>query len=418
MIYMFDRWYYDYFKEKLTRPYAHILFGARQTGKSTLLKQVLPETTLFIDLANPYEYTRFLTNPDEFVQLCEALPNTPNSQPHFVCVDEAQSVPEIFNAVQYLFDKNKKKWRFVLCGSSARKLRNKGANLLPGRAFMHKLLPLVSIEYTQSKNKLQMQKDFPLALSFNNNNIKHFPAFDLESRMVWGDLPGIITADENDRNDILKAYTVIHLEEEIRREAIIKDWAAFVKFLKLAANESNQILNYAAISRESGISQPTVKAYYQLLEDMFIGAHIPAFTKSKRKNILSTPKFMFFDLGVRNAAAGLTLNKSIIPVNPEYFFEHWVGVELWKRAQYIGNSELHYFRTRDGFEIDYIIQKNDKLTPIEVKWTDKPHISDCRHIIKFIEENPKKTDKGYIICRTPHPLQLHEKIVALPWECF
>ena len=231
-------------------------------------------------------------------------------------------------------------------------------------------------------------------------------------------MPGIVTADENAKNDILKAYTIIHLEEEIRREAVIKDWAAFLKFLKLAANESNQILNYAAISRESGISQPTVKAYYQLFEDMFIGAHISAFTKSKRKNLLSTPRFIFFDLGVRNAAAGLALNKSIIPVNPGYFFEHWVGIELWKRIQYSENAELHYLRTRDGFEIDYIIEMEGRIIPVEVKWTDKPHISDCRHIIKFLEENPKKADKGYIICRCPRPLQLHEKIVALPWDCF
>ncbi len=413
---MFDRWYGDILKDKINRQYAHILFGARQTGKSTLLKQILPDTTLFIDLANPYEYTRFLTNPNEFVQICEAMPDTNVKKPHFVCVDEAQSVPDIFNAVQYLYDKNKNKWRFILCGSSARKLRSKGANLLPGRAFLHKLLPLLRIEYNQLSKHIKT--DFPLSINWLNNNKKGFPYMDIESRMVWGDLPGIVTADEKDKNDILKAYTVIHLEEEIRREAVIKDWAAFLKFLKLAANESNQILNYAAISRESGISQPTVKAYYQLLEDMFIGAHIPAFTKSKRKNLLSTPRFIFFDLGVRNAAAGLSLNKSIIPVNPGYFFEHWVGNELWKRAQYSENTEIHYLRTRDGFEIDYIIEMEGRLIPVEVKWTEKPHISDCRHIIKFLEENPKKTDKGYIICRCPRPLQLHKKIVALPWETF
>ncbi|HPN32548.1 MAG TPA: AAA family ATPase [bacterium] len=413
---MFDRWYGDILKDKINRQYAHILFGARQTGKSTLLKQVLPDTTLFIDLANPYEYTRFLTNHNEFVQICEAMPDANSQKPHFVCVDEAQAVPEIFNAVQYLYDKNKTKWRFVLCGSSARKLRSKGANLLPGRSFLHKLLPLLRIEYAQPQKHIKT--DFPLSINWIDNKKKYFPYMDIESRMVWGSLPGIVTADEKDKNDILKAYTIIHLEEEIRREAMIKDWAAFLKFLKLAANESNQILNYAAISRESGISQPTVKAYYQLLEDMFIGAHIQAFTKSKRKNLLSTPRFIFFDLGVRNAAAGLALNKSIIPVNPGYFFEHWVGIELWKRIQYSENAELHYLRTRDGFEIDYIIEMEGRFIPVEVKWTEKPHISDCRHIIKFLEENPKKTDKGYIICRCPRPLQLHKKIVALPWDCF
>ncbi len=125
------------------------------------------------------------------------------------------------------------------------------------------------------------------------------------TRLAYGALPGIVTADKQDRPGLLKAYAFVHLEEEIRREALVKDWGAFVRFLQLAAVESGQILNYANISQESGISQPTVKGYYQLLEDMFVGIRVPAYSKSPRKNLLSTPKFMFFDLGVRHAAAGL-----------------------------------------------------------------------------------------------------------------
>ena len=115
-------------------------------------------------------------------------------------------------------------------------------------------------------------------------------------------------------------------------------------------------MNYAAISNETGISQPTVKGYYQLLEDMFIGVRVLAWTKSPRKNLLSTPKFLLFDLGVRHAAAGLEVSRATIRSNPGPLFEQWVGLELWRRLQYLGHGELSYLRTRDGAEVDFIVE--------------------------------------------------------------
>jgi len=413
---MFDRWYAEPLREKLQRPFVHLMFGARQTGKSTLLNTLLPDDALRIDLSDPAERTRHLSDAGEFIKLCRALPS--KRKGHFVFVDEVQSAPTILDSVQHLYDNDKDRWRFVLCGSSARKLRQTGVNLLPGRAFMHRLYPLTLIEHPVSAPHIPYAvPPLPFPWRKGEGPSAPFPPWNLESRLAYGSLPGIVASAEGDRAELLKAFSVIHLEEEIRREALVKDWGAFVRFLQLAAAESGQILNYASISRETGISQPTIKAHYQLLEEMFIGFRVPVYGKSPRKNLLSTPKFFFFDLGVRNAAMGLSPSPEGVKVNPGAFFEQWVGIELWKRLQYLGSGRLHYQRSRDGAEVDFIIEQGRSLIPIEVKWTEKPSLTDARHLLKFMEENPAGAKRGFIICRCPRPMEIREKITALPWFC-
>jgi len=413
---MFDRWYAGTLHEKLARPYVHLVFGARQTGKSTLLRSLLPPETVIVDLANPKERTRHLANPGAFVEDCRSLPALKKGQ--FVFVDEAQSVPSIFDAVQHLYDGDKARWRFVLCGSSARKLRRIGANLLPGRSFYHRLLPLTLAEHPADQAPIPYAVS-PLPFSWRKGQAqeKPFPASDLLTRLTFGELPGVVAAPETDRAELLRAFAFVHLEEEIRREALVKDWGAFVRFMELAAAESGQIVNFAAISQESGVSQPTVKSYYQLLEDMFVGFRVAAFSRSSRKALLSTPKFLFFDLGVRHAAAGLTATPDVVKVKPGGFFEQWVGIELWKRLQYLGEGKLYHLRTKDGAEVDFIIERGGTLTPIEVKWSDKPTVQDARHLLGFLAEHPKQAAHGFIVCRCPRPMRLHDKVTALPWFC-
>ena len=141
---MIDRWLQRPLDEDLRRPFVHILFGARQTGKSTLLSHLLPTPSLYYNLADPEERSRLLADPGAFRRECEALPD--RTQPHVVFVDEAQAVPSVFDAVQVLYDRSRLRWKFVLCGSSARKLRQTGANLLPGRSLLHRLFPLILAE--------------------------------------------------------------------------------------------------------------------------------------------------------------------------------------------------------------------------------------------------------------------------------
>jgi len=413
---MFDRWYASEMRAKLSRPYIQLLFGARQTGKSTLLNGLIPENALRFNLADPQERSRHLANPGEFAQACRALPASQEAR--FVFVDEAQAVPSIFDAVQALYDADKTRWRFVLCGSSARKLRLTGANLLPGRSLVHHLYPLTLAEHPATAGNLSHATS-PLPFPWSDGRqAKHpFPAWDLPTRLAYGALPGIVTAELQDRPGLLKAYAFVHLEEEIRREALVKDWGAFVRFLQLAAIESGQILNYANISQEAGIAQPTVKGYYQLLEDMFVGIRVAAYSRSPRKNLLSTSKFLFFDMGVRHAAAGLNPSMDTVQANPGPIFEQWIGIELWQRLQYLGVGKLYHQRSRDGAEVDFIVEHGGRLIPVEVKWTENPTLHDARHLLPFLAENQPAAEHGYVICRCPRPLQLHDKITALPWFC-
>ena len=284
---MFARWYETKLRAKLTRPYVHLMFGARQTGKSTLLRKLLPAGTLEVDLSDPSIRSKYLVEPGRLISECRKLPARRGGA--YVFVDEAQAVPAIFDAVQHLYDGDKQRWRFVLCGSSARKLRKTGANPLPGRSFLHHLFPLTLAERPPISPPV-VPYDSPLKFQWPGKGPPSdlFPGADIETRLAFGELPGIAAAPERDRDELLRAYAIAHLEEEIRREAMVKDWAAFLRFLRLAATESGQILNFAAISNETGLSQPTVKSHYQLLEDMFIGFTIPAWSASEGLPILRT----------------------------------------------------------------------------------------------------------------------------------
>jgi predicted AAA+ superfamily ATPase len=371
---MFGRWVEPLWKKQFAAPFVHLVLGARQTGKSTLLQRLLPEAAVWLDFSRPADRAEYLRHPDLLVQRCRALPKSRRPAP--VVVDEAQNVPAIFDAVQHLYDSDRRRWRFVLCGSSARKLRVTGANLLPGRSLLHRLYPLLLAERPAADGEpARAQARSPLPLPPGGvKDRPWFPGVDLLERLTFGELPGVATAPRTQRAELLRAYTLVYLEEELRREALVKDWPAFSRFLELAAAEAGQMINYARLAREAGVSLPTVKNYYQLLEDMFMGFRVTAFSGSPRKSLLSTERFYFFDLGVRHAAAGFPLEPAAVRASPGPIFEQWVGIELWKRLQYLGSGKLHYLRTKGGAEVDFILARGGQFTPIEVKWTEHPPI--------------------------------------------
>jgi predicted AAA+ superfamily ATPase len=411
---VFDRWYSPRLARKLRRPYVHLVFGARQTGKSTLIRSLTPDDALVVDLSDPAERTRHLAHPEEFGRMCRALPRGRGAR--FVVVDEVQNVPAILDAVQSLYDGDKRRWRFVLCGSSARKLRQGGANLLPGRSMLHRVAPLTLVEQpAPGPRSARSPSPLPLPWPVLRGPTRPFPPADLVTRLAHGALPGIVTAPDGDRPDLLAAYAAVHLEEEIRREGLIRDWGGFVRFLGLAASEAGGILNFAAISQEAGVSLPTVKSYYELLEDMFIGFRVPAFSRSARKNLLSTPRFFLFDLGVRHAAAGLRPSRNVARAGIGPLLEQWVGIELHNRLTYLGDGSLHHYRTRDGAEIDFVVARRGKLVPIEVKATEHPSPKDARRVLSFLHEHGPRAPHGFVICRAPRPLALDDRVTALPW---
>ena len=406
---MLARWIQAPLSRALGRPFVHILFGARQTGKTTLLDALVPKPSLKYNLADPRERSRLLADPGVFARECEALPEA--GGPHFVVVDEAQAVPSVFDSVQVLYDGSPRRWRFVLCGSSARKLRKHGASLLPGRSLLHRLFPLI-LEERPVAGEQRPGTVLPIR---GLEAAERFPDADVVERLAYPDLPGIVLLAREDRSDVLLSFVAVHLEEEIRREALVKDWGTFVNFARLAARESGGILNYAAISREVGLAIPTVKSHYQLLEDMFVGFHVPAYSGSPRKSLLSTPRFYLFDLGIRHAASGVRPGPDIVLTDPGRFLEHWVIVELWKRLQYLGGGALYHFRTKDGAEIDAILETKAGLIPIEVKWTARPSKGDAAELERFIAETPRARG-GYVVCRCPRPARLTEHVVAIPWS--
>ncbi len=415
----YTRWYEVRLRRFMAKPFVHIVFGARQTGKSTLIKRILPPDTLVIDLSEPQERVKYLSDPQELIRNCRALKK--NSEPRYVFIDEVQMVPDLFNAIQSLYDADKTAFRFILCGSSARKLKTTGANLLPGRSILHRLYPLINEEYDRDAGLLGEELS-PLVLSRDialerEVNLQRFPERRLEDRLAFGDLPGIATLDDVEaRREVLKSYAAIHLEGEIRREASLRDLPAFLRFLKLAAANSGSMVNLLGLSREVGISAPTVRAYYQLLEDMFIGFTVPSFSGSEQKSLVSAGRFYCFDMGVRNAAAGIHIDESIISLDPGHFFEQWVGMELYRKLSYAGEGRLSHYRTRGGAEIDFILEWDDEWIPIEAKWTQSPSLKDARHLRTFIDDSKGRARRAYIVCRCSRPQQLDEHITALPWQ--
>lgn len=372
---------------------------------------ILPEPALHYNLADPEERSRLLADPGVFRRECEALPAS--DRPQVVVVDEAQSVPAVFDAVQVLDDRDRARWRFVLCGSSARKLRLTGANLLPGRSLMHRLMPLVLTERPAPAGAFADSLVLRLPARAARGA---FPAADLEQRLAYGDLPGIVLAEEAQRARLLMAWATVYLEEEIRREALVRDWGAFVNFLRLAARESGNVVNYAGIAREVGLSVPTVKSHYQLLEDMFAGARIPAWSGSPRKALLSTPRFVLFDLGVCHAASGARPGPDVVRADPGRRFEQWVVLELWRRLQYLGAGRISFYRTRSGKEIDIILERPDgDVVPLEVKRTARPVPRDARHVESFVREHPAAKE-GFVVCRCPRPMRLTPNVTAIPWS--
>ena len=423
------------FARKISQPFVHILFGARQTGKSTLIRNLLPEDALIFDLSDPSQRARFAARPGSLIELYKSLPEPSSSRSVFI--DEAQTVPELFDAVQYIFDDEKRRLesrqrtRFILCGSSARRLRQTGSNLLPGRSIVHHLYPLMSVEYApvaisgyptgallEKGSAIPALWSMPESDAFISNP---FPRRSLEDRLIFGDLPAIATESTVEaaagslRGDLLRTYASAYIEEELHRETRIREWGPFLRFLSFSAAESGRIVNFAGIAKETGLSAPTIKAHYQLLEDMFLGFTVSAFSGSTRKAVLSSPRFFFFDCGVRNAAAGLSFSVDTLKADPGPLFEQWVGIELYKRLSFIGEGNLSYFRTSGGAEVDFIVERAGILYPIEVKWTENPTKQDARHLESFIAEHADKTPQGYILCRCRYPQRISDRVTALPW---
>ncbi len=368
----------------LGRQKSILLLGPRQTGKTTLINKL--KSDIYLNLARPDNRMRYEANPITLEQEIEALDV---SYTPLILLDEIQKVPQLFDLVQDLIDK--KVAQFVLTGSSARKLRrNSEVNLLPGRVIELRLDPLM-LEETSTKSSL-------------------------EDLLVDGSLPEIVTTkDLNARNELLASYVSTYLEEEIRQEAVVRKLGTFVRFLELAASEAGQEANVANIAQAIGVAQTTAQGYYDILVDCLIAERVDPFVPSStRRRLAKSPKYLFFDLGVRRLAA-----REGRKPNREHFgklFEQFIGIELIRLLRsHPERPRVYYWRDHDGPEIDWIIDIDRSLIPIEVKATNKPLTSDCKHLVTFLSEQ-KRAKKAYLICQIPRAKKLAANITAIPWQ--
>jgi predicted AAA+ superfamily ATPase len=370
----------------LARGKSLFLFGARQTGKTTLVGRM--PTPLAVTLIRPDIRLRYEKDPGALAAEVEALPAAPGGRRPLVLLDEVQKAPLLLDVVQDLVDRDKA--RFVLTGSSARKLR-RGAhsNLLPGRAVVFRLDPF---------------------------SLREFPPPSLEEALLYGSLPGIVQVqgDEAKEQD-LSAYVTTYLEEEVRTEALVRNLGTFARFLELAAAEAGGIVNLRKLASDIGVAHTTIAAYHQILEDCLIVDRIEPLTESAtRKKLTRSDKYLFFDLGVRRVAA--REGARLLPSRLGQLFEQFVGLELLRWSRLLGRgSRIRFWRDPDGPEVDWVVESEGRYVPIEVKWTDSPQRGDARHLVRFLDEYPSAS-RGIVVCRAPRRMQLDKKVLAVPWQ--
>jgi len=325
------------------------LLGPRQTGKSTLIRQQLPEALVF-NLLESATFRRLGADPGTIRRELMAM----KQRPEVVVIDEIQLLPELLNEVHLLIEETKTK--FVLTGSSVRALKRKGINLLGGRAKMQSLHPLVSCE---------LGEDFNLMRAVNH-----------------GMLPAIYSSDNP--NDDLADYTGLYLQSEIAAEGLTRNISGFSRFLEVASLCNGMIINATKIASDAEVKRTTVIDWFQILRDTMIATDLPAFTNTKKRKAISSSKFYFFDVGVARYLTGQTVLEKKNP---------WFGValetllhhELRSYVDYGFGEKLEYWRSVSGFEVDFLL---DRKVAIELKASTKIDKSDFKGLNAISEDLP------------------------------
>lgn len=354
---------------------AAFVWGPRKTGKSTLLHQQFPHAKWY-DLLNTRLKTSLMTDPHRLTEEILA------QKPSIVIIDEVQKVPQLLDEVHWCLENTKTK--FVLCGSSARKLKRGASNLLGGRAWKYELFPLTTFEV----------KNTELLTILNHGLIpQHFLAAKPEK--------------------YLTSYLSDYINEEIHAEALVRNVPAFSRFLHALTLTHGQITNYANIASDCGVSPKTVKLYYEIIEDTLMGHKLEAWRKVKKRRLIETDKFYLFDVGIVRAAKGMM----IIQEKTEEFgwaFEHFMIEEIRAYLSYREkNLPLSYWRTSNGMEVDLIVGDGDLA--LEFKATSNLKPDHLKGLKTFLEEN--KAKHAIVICCIPEPRQI-DGILALPWKDF
>lgn len=372
-------------KPKISRSF--FLLGARGTGKTKLLNELFvdKDDLLWIDLLKEGETLLFIQSPGELRKRLDVRKKAPS----FVVIDEVQRVPSLLNEVHSLIEERGQK--FALTGSSARKLRRGGANLLAGRALLNHLFPLTYLE---------LEGDF-----------------NLEDALLWGTLPAVVNErDPELKASILRTYIDVYLREEIREEQIVRSLDPFARFLEVAAQCNGTILNFSRIGREAGTDSKGAARYFQILDDTLLGFFLEPYHNSIRKRQRQQAKFYLFDTGVKRALEG-SLRAGLNPRTYEWgkAFEHLVVLEAYRLNAYKqADFRLSYLRTQGQLEVDLIAErKGDKTWVVEIKSGEDIDEVDVRKLRALSDDI--KNSRPVVLCNTLHPKKVHE-VEILPWQ--
>jgi len=352
------------------------LWGARQTGKSTLLKKMYPDS-LWFDFLLSDVFERFHKNPSQLREIILAVkPEKP------VVIDEIQKIPVVLDEIHWLIENAGT--RFILSGSSPRKIIRSGANLLGGRALRFELFPLVSDEIP----------DIDLLRALNN-----------------GLLPRHYLSD--DPKKMISSYIGNYLKDEIMAEARIRNVTTFSRFLEVAAMSNGEMVNYTNIASECGLSSTTVKEYFQILVDSLTGRFLPSFQKKPKRRVILAPKFYYFDVGIAN----YLMKRGRIEMGSEASgkaFEHFIYQELYTHSNYSGiEYPISYWRTTSQIEVDFVL--GDHEVAVEIKSSDNANPRHTKGLLTFADEYAVK--KLILVTNDPFPRQLGN-VLVLPWRVF
>lgn len=356
------------------------LWGPRKTGKTTYLKRRFPHSLVY-DFLKTDLFLALSKNPALLRE--QLLAQNDDVLKHPVILDEVQKIPHVLDEVHWLIEN--KGLRFILCGSSARKLKRGQANLLGGRAWRYEMFPLTSAEVGE---------------------------FDLLDVLNRGMIP--LHYLQNNYRKSLNAYVTDYLKEEVFHEGLTRNVPAFSRFFEAMGYSHGQLTNYSNIARECGVDSKTVKEYYQILVDTLLGAWVTPFKRRQNRQVIGkASKFYLFDVGV----AGAIAKRGITETKGETFgqaFEHFIFLEMQAHSSYRElDYDIRFWRTKSGLEVDFIL--GDAEAAIEVKGTNRVDSRDFKPLLTFMDEYSPR--QAYIVCNEK-TRRLHKGVTVIPWREF